>query len=443
MSWQLDTTSPHAVRSSKRWRRFGAALIMGLTLTIAACGGSTSGSGGQPTSAPKPTATPTSAPVPWQIASSPNVQYPDPAHSTNQLYAVSTLSPSDAWAVGGTFAGAPGPAASLIERWDGTAWRLVANPGPGNLYGVAAVSAHDAWAVGRQGGYYDSRYNVYVYTTLIMHWNGSQWSVVPSPNPDLIGSYLNSVVAIAANDVWAVGYTGFTPGAGEALIEHWDGKAWGVVSSPRPATATGSVYTAVTRIPGTNQLWAVGYASYGTPGTTGDVRTIGYFQPLIERWDGGAWRVVASPPLPSDAFSTNLNGVVALSATDAWAVGDYTGSDHTIHPLIVHWDGVSWKVVTGPDQRGSLSSVAAAGAHDVRAAGHILTGDMNNPHMLMLIEQWNGTAWQVVPSPEPSGVLYSSLGGVTTDGAGTSWWAVGSHTPNDQSANLTLIARCP
>jgi hypothetical protein len=396
----------------------------------------------QPTPTSQPSATATAKPIPfkpWRIVSSPNVQYPDSYPSINGLNAVSALSPTDAWAVGGTFAGAPGPSDSLIERWNGTAWQLVTNPGHGNLYGVAEVSANDVWAVGRQGGEYDTRYNKYVFTTLVMHWNGSRWSVVPSPNPDLIESYLNSVAAISANNIWAVGYTGDAPGSGEALVEHWDGKAWGVVSSPKPSATTGSVYTAVTRIPGTNQLWAVGYAMYGTIG----VRTTSYFQPLIERWDGSAWHIVASPSLPSDAFSTNLNGVVALSATDAWAVGDYIGSDHTIHPLIAHWDGASWKVVTGPAQRGgSLSSVAAAGGHDVRAVGTISTGDTNNPRPHLLIEQWNGTAWQVAPSPEPSGAPYSALDGVTTDGAGN-YWAVGSYRPKDNNSNLTLIAHWP
>jgi hypothetical protein len=407
-----------------------AGMVAGIALLALAACGSTSSAAATPV--PKPTANPASAPAPWRIVSSPNVEYPVP--SVNGLNAMSAISPSDAWAVGGTFAGAPGPAASLIERWDGTTWRLVDNPGPGNLYGVTAVSANDAWAVGRQGGNYDPQSQQYVYTTLIMHWNGTQWSVVPSPSPNPMGSYLNSVAAIAANDVWAVGYTQSPPTAGaEALIEHWDGASWRVVTSPIPASATGSAYTSVTRIPGTQQLWAVGSTRFGPiAGTDAD-----YFQVLIERWDGSAWHSVAGPLLPSGAFSGNLNGVVALSATDAWAVGDYTGSDHTTHTLIAHWDGASWKVATGPDRHGSLVSVAAAGTHDVRAVGYIFTGETNSQHLL--IEQWNGTVWQVAPSPEPSGTLFSGLSGVTTDGAGN-YWSVGFYTPG---STRTLIVRCP
>ena len=262
MLWRTLRLHDRGAKSSRHWRRIGVALAMGLALAVAACGTSTGG-GGHPTPTPKPpSATATPVPfAPWRIVSSPSVKYPVPMGSINGLNAVSALSPTDAWTVGGSFAGAPGPSASLIERWNGTAWQLVANAGPGNLYGVAAVSANDVWAVGRQGGNYDSQTNQYVFTTLIMHWTGSQWSIVPSPNPDLTASYLTSVAAIAANNIWAVGYTGpGVPGSGDALVEHWDGKAWGVVSSQKPAGATGSVYSAVTRIPGSNQLWAVGYA---------------------------------------------------------------------------------------------------------------------------------------------------------------------------------------
>ena len=69
-------------------------------------------------------------------------------------------------------------------------------------------------------------------------------------------------------------------------------------------------------------------------------------------------------------LSSSLNSVVALSATDVWAVGNYilpaTPSSHT---LIAHWDGTSWNVVPSPDVWGTLTSVAAVGAHDVRAVG--------------------------------------------------------------------------
>ena len=56
---------------------------------------------------------------------------------------------------------------TLIERWNGTAWKQVPSPTPGQfsqLVGVAATSASNAWAVGSDLG-----------TTIVQHWNGTIW----------------------------------------------------------------------------------------------------------------------------------------------------------------------------------------------------------------------------------------------------------------------------
>src|SRR5437764_621866 len=53
------------------------------------------------------------------------------------------------------------------------------------------------------------------------------WSVVSSPNVGTSSNVLNGVAVVSANDVWAVGYY-----SGGTLIEHWDGTSWSVVPSP-------------------------------------------------------------------------------------------------------------------------------------------------------------------------------------------------------------------
>lgn len=430
MSWQTDTTSLRVVRFSGRWRRIGAALLIGLALVVAACGTTTGGGGGgQPTSTPKPS--PTATPVPcssWRIIPSPDgTKYPD-----NTLSAVSALSTTDAWAVGGNFAqgGTVGPVVSLIERWDGTSWQVVANPGPDFLSGVAAVSATDVWAVGSQWIMTDP--STAGYKTLTLHWNGTQWSVVPSATPtNSVENMLTSVVAIAANDVWAVGHYSTSASGAQPLIEHWNGSAWQIVSSP-PVPGTGHGFlTALARVPGTQQLWALGYTAAASSSEP--------LHALIERWDGTAWQVITAPALPSGALAASLKGVVALSATDAWAVGDYTASNHTIRTLIAHWDGTSWQVASSPDAWGSLSAVAAAGARDVRAVGHIAIGDGANQHPL--IERWDGTTWQIVSSLEPGGGTRTSVNSITTDGAGN-YWVVGSSMSATGNYH-TLTLHCP
>jgi hypothetical protein len=84
---------------------------------------------------------------------------------------------------------------------------------------VATISGSNAWAVGMT---LPSTCNPEC-KTLILHWNGTAWSPVPSPNPS--AGYLNdlfSVVAICPHNAWAVGTTDYA----QTLITHWNGKTW-------------------------------------------------------------------------------------------------------------------------------------------------------------------------------------------------------------------------
>ena len=48
------------------------------------------------------------------------------------------------------------------------------------LTGVSARAANDIWAVGSFSAAKGTNSNSF---TLTMHWNGSAWTIVPSPNP--------------------------------------------------------------------------------------------------------------------------------------------------------------------------------------------------------------------------------------------------------------------
>jgi len=83
-------------------------------------------------------------------------------------------------------------------------WQIIASPnGPrqvNELHSVSALAENDVWAVGVS---YNTERTLGL--TLIEHWNGSRWSVVPSPNPSSSVNKLNAVAAVSPNDVWAVG----------------------------------------------------------------------------------------------------------------------------------------------------------------------------------------------------------------------------------------------
>ncbi len=220
------------------------------------------------------------------------------------LWAISASGANDIWAVGGY---SDTRSQTLIEHWDGTTWSLMPSPnvgvGDNVLHGVFASSANDAWAVGFERSGAGSG----VWQTLVLHWDGTAWSIIQSPNVGADQNYLMGVSAISATDVWVVGWNGGNTSV-STLIEHWDGTSWSVVYSPDPSPIRDEL-VAVTAI-SADDVWAVG-----------NMVTNNVARSLVEHWDGTAWSVVGSPNA-SESLN-ELNSVAAASAGDVWAVGDY------------------------------------------------------------------------------------------------------------------------
>lgn len=370
----------------------------------------------------------------WLKINSPNVGGATPIN--NQLLAVAAVSDSDLWAVG--WARDPnGPSyvtRTLIQHFDGNLWSIVPSPNRANdviseLHSVSAASANDVWAVGSsQDGGAPTR-------TLIEHWDGTKWSIVPSPNPDSQLNELRGVAALSANDVWAVGYRGGTRNETplETLILHWDGTNWRHVASPNIPGGANQL-SGITAI-SANDIWAVGGAGAA---------------PLAIHWDGNAWSVV--PIQGNNGLSSErLTAVSGTASNDIWAVGQGKGffSNRT-SAHIRHWDGTRWteKVCRAtsasnppanyegegaPDAY--FTAVAAAASNDVWAVGASGSGPM--------ILHWDGRAWTTVTHPRafPNS---ASLRGVATSRGGSAW-SVGVDIEIDTSAftshERTLIDR--
>src|SRR5947207_6941158 len=158
----------------------------------------------------------------WQIIGSPNG-----SRQVNELHGVSALSENDVWVVGVSYNTERTLGSTLIEHWNGSQWSVLPSPNPSSsinlLEGVAAVAANDVWAVG-----YAPTANGSI---LILHWNGTAWSVIPNPPNSTTFSNLAALAVISANDVWAVG-SGLIGDEGATLTLHWNGSAWSGVPSP-------------------------------------------------------------------------------------------------------------------------------------------------------------------------------------------------------------------
>src|SRR6266567_6410199 len=296
--------------------------------------------------------------------------------------------------------------APAVAQAQATPWTVVPSPSPGSeneLNGVASVSANDVWSVGDT----DQQ-------TLTEHWNGTAWSVVASPNASSNDALLG-VAAVSTKDVWAVGKVNT---ATPPLIEHWNGTSWRLVKAPKQVGFLNGV-TAVSA----RDVWAVG-----------DFVSSGVDQTLIEHWNGHKWSVVSSPNVVSQ--NNFLNGVTAVSATDIWAVG-FAETSFSEQTLTLHWDGTSWSVVSSPNVAGSASdtllAAAAVSSNDVWAVGPFISGSS----VQTLIEQWNGTSWSVVPSPNPS-ASQNILSAAAADPSSGQAWAVGNFFSSTSNGLQTL-----
>jgi hypothetical protein len=283
---------------------------------------------------------------------------PSPA-VPGSLHATAIIAPNDIWAVGSYVPAGSSTSQPLAEHFNGTSWSIVPTPKTPNSYftSVSAVSSNDVWAVGNSGN---------GSAGLIEHYNGSSWSIVTNPVSGT-GGWLNAVDAISANNVWAVGFT-----AGHGLIEHFNGSSWSVVPTSLPNNSD------LFGVSGdsANDVWAVGLSllsvSAQAPNNVWAVGISDHSNTLIEHFDGTRWSVVPSP----NSTSIHLQAVSAVSASNVWAVGytvdPNTGLEQTVTE---HWDGTSWSVIPTPasSQDQALLGVATDSLGDVVAVGQIGT----------------------------------------------------------------------
>jgi hypothetical protein len=350
----------------------------------------------------------------WQVVSSPNGP-----RQVNELHGVSALSENDLWAVGVSYNSERTLGSTLIEHWNGAQWSVVPSPNPSStinlLEAVAAVATNDVWAV----GFAASRPN----SILIMHWNGTAWSVTPNPVTSMTLTNLAALAVVSANDVWAVG-TGRIGDEDATVTIHWNGTIWSLVPSPNVGPEVDNSLMGVTAV-GSNNVWAVGTQR---PTSLTDPHT------LILHWNGSAWRIVPSPNEGGSTVGNHLLAAAAVSARDVWAVG-YS----EFGTLSEHWNGSNWSVVATPDVTGAdssfLFSTVALPSRVIWSVGEFFQTAQSRSRTLT--EMRNGSSWIVVPSPN-SGPSHNELFGVAATPNGT-LWAVG--TAYNYPRQRTLIER--
>jgi hypothetical protein len=379
----------------------------------------------KPTASPTPSPSPSPTPTPGSSCGFAVVPSPNAGGADNTLSDVSVLSATDAWAVGEYTLDGYGATRTLIQHYDGTAWTIVPSPnrllGTGrnqinSLLGVTAIAPSDVWAVGYTVSLDDP------YRTLTMHWNGAAWSIVNSPNLSFPGAYntLTEVSATSPDDVWAVGGSALGGGSSRGLLLHFDGAAWSLTPGPPNVESWASSARNGVVALSANSVWAVGdYDAW--------------------HYDGTSWTV----PAPGAQFA---NDVDAAGPDSVWAVGSFVANPYSggvRYPIGHRFTGTGWQQQHAADLRpGAFNGVTVRAPDDVIAVGY--SGQFT------YALAWRGTGWQPLttgnanPSPNTNLAIANVLTAVAHAG-GTAWtvgyYYTGTRNDTDSGVQRTLIER--
>jgi hypothetical protein len=245
------------------------------------------------------------------------------------------------------------------------------------------------------------------------------WSVQSVPVPQAKFSLFNSVSCAKPGTCAAVGVVRRPGGNARVLIETSMNGAWSDSHAPQPGNGGTAVLRSVS-CPEAGLCVAVGHVAAVSGGGV---------SPVAEIWNGTSWRM-------GGAVGGNavLNSVSCSSAKQCLAVGTtiqpvtVNGMQTTItHPLVERWDGSGWSVVAAAPltTRGQFSSVSCPDRNFCIMIG---TARLNGSNTTPVAERWNGIGVRLMPqlglAPNQTSISCATVAWCMT--AGTS--ADGAHT---------------
>jgi hypothetical protein len=361
------------------------------------------------------------------LSAGPKVKPPVPG----TFNAVSCTSSTSCVAVGSS--GNSGTTFSLAEAWNGTAWTVQPTPTPSGgsnsaFLGVSCVSTGSCLAV---GAYFDGVAN----GVLAESWNGTTWTIetVPLPTGALAG-YLSGVSCSSASACIAVGTYADSSNTNQPLAEAWDGTSFAPQTVPLPALATTSTFDAVSCSPSPSvDCEAVGWNFLSGEGEIA--------MTLAEGWNGRKWSI-QNTPIPNDASGGSYpTGVSCTKPRACTAVGQAdNGSGVPTQGWAQVWNGTTWTNHTTKSPTGatfstlSAVSCSAASSTTCTAVGYYSNGS----EFLGFAESLKGANTATLQhTPEPAGSTSGGLNGVWCSSPAATCTSVGAIT-NSSFVSVTL-----
>jgi hypothetical protein len=239
--------------------------------------------------------------------------------------------------------------------------------------------------------------------------NGTVQALAPPSTPP--GSAISlaglSCTGTAAAQCTAVGgYSVTAGGENLTLAEQWTGSQWQVERTTSP----GDLFDGLSGISCAGASFCMAVGSYHTAADTEKA--------LAEEWNGRRWKLLtaASP-------GTQVNYLASVSCpTTSLCIAVGSSDYQTGHwqTLAEEWNGTSWQVLStlnpGPDN--DLTSISCPSAARCMAVGS--SRNIARAYTGTLAEQWNGTSWTVLTTPDPGSAAptpqFNVLSGVSCTG---------------------------
>jgi hypothetical protein len=353
----------------------------------------------------------------WKVQS---VPIPAGAKSS-ALAGVSCLTSTSCNAVGNYFTEA-GVALGLGVGWAGTEWaKQTVEPGEGALlYATSCTASNACTAVGVVGK-----------KTLAERWNGTEWKIQSTPNPEGVETSTLLGVSCASSEACiAVGQTREGGSTIRPLAEAWNGKTWTI---QKTASLIGE---------NRGELKGVSCTSSTACTAVGAEYTRFEARALAQRWNGTEW--TAQTPAAFTGYVEEFNSVACRTATSCFAVGlEAETTEGGSTGLIERWNGTTWrgqsigKPIKGKKWR--LTGVSCAKSGDCVAVGDDTTwgaGAVSAPIAVPWVAE---VEWQAQELPMPAGAKEGTLEGVscTAEAACT---AVGGYV-SSASVNSSMAER--